>query len=163
MKLTRLILRRPVSVCMVILIIAVFGVSSMRGMKQELTPEMNLSMQAVMTICSGTNPQDVSRLVTEPIEEAVSSLSGVSSVTSYSSEGSPLVLLSSDYGTDMDEAYNDLSKKLSMISVQLPDSAETPTILQMDMNSSVSMMLSVSGDPAGGLYNYVSGTLQPKL
>ena len=129
MKLTRLILRRPVSVCMVILIIAVFGVSSMRGMKQELTPEMNLSMQAVMTICSGTNPQDVSRLVTEPIEEAVSSLSGVSSVTSYSSEGSPLVLLSYDYGTDMDEAYNDLSKKLSMISVQLPDSAETPTIL----------------------------------
>ena len=163
MKLTRLILRRPISVCMVILVIVVFGVSSMRGMKQELTPEMNLSMQAVMTTCSGTNPEDVSRLVTEPVEDAVSSLSGVSSVTSYSSEGSSLVLLSYDYGTDMDEAYNDLSKKLSMLSAQLPDSAGTPTVLQMDMNSSASMTLSVSGDPAGGLYNYVSGTLQPKL
>ncbi|MGN1350720.1 MAG: efflux RND transporter permease subunit [Anaerovoracaceae bacterium] len=163
MSLTKLILKRPVSVMIMIIIIAAFGFSAMTGMEQELTPEMNMPMLVVMTQYSGASPEDVDELVTTVVEDNLSTLDGVESVSSKSSEGSSTVMLEYSYGTDMDDAYSDVSKKLNMISMSIPDACETPVVMELDMNSSASMMLTVSGSPAGGLYNYVNDTMQPEL
>ena len=163
MGLTKLVLKRPVSVVIMILVIILYGISSIMDMEQELTPEMNMPMLVVMTQYSGASPEDVDELVTTVIEDNLSTLDGVESVTSTSSEGSSTVMLEYSYGTDMDQASQDVSKKLNTISSRLPEACETPNVLELDMNSSSSMTLSVSGSPAGGLYNYIKNTLQPEL
>ena len=69
MGLTKLVLRRPVSTVLAILCLIVFGLSSVMKSPLELMPDMNMSMMIVMTVYSGASPDDVSELVTKPIED----------------------------------------------------------------------------------------------
>ena len=74
MGLTKLVLRRPVSTVLAILCLIVFGLSSVMKSPLELMPDMNMSMMIVMTVYSGASPDDVSELVTKPIEDRASTL-----------------------------------------------------------------------------------------
>lgn len=163
MSLTRFVLKRPVTAILCILCLLVFGISSIRSATLELSPEMDMSMMIVMTTYSGANPEDVDELVTKEIEDSVSTLSGLKSVSSTSSEGSSMVMLEYDYGTDMDEAYDDLKKKLDQISRNLPDDANTPTVFEMNSNSSTTMRLSINKEDEESLYNYVNDELVPEF
>ena len=163
MSLTRFVLKRPVTAILCILCLLVFGVSSVRSATLELSPEMDMSMMIVMTTYSGANPEDVDQLVTKEIEDSVSTLSGLKSLSSTSGEGSSMVMLEYNYGTDMDEAYDDLKKKLELVTRSLPDDADTPTVMQMNSNSSATMRLSINKEDEDNLYNYVNDELVPEF
>ena len=92
MSLTKLALRRPVSVILIIVALAVFGLSSIPGFKMQLTPDMEMPMLIVMTAYPGADPESVQELVTEVVEEAGESLSGIDSVTAQSSENVSMVM-----------------------------------------------------------------------
>lgn len=99
---------------------------------------------------------------TEPIEDAVSTLEGVDSITSSSRDGSSRVMLEYDYGTDMDEAYDALKQKLDGIERSLPEDVE-PSVMEMNMNSGAGMMLSISHGTQENLYDYVDQQIVPEL
>ena len=115
MGLTKFVLKRPVTTILAVLCLIVFGLSSVLSSKLELIPEMEMPMMVVFTTYAGASPEDVSELVTKPIEDEIGTLSGVKSVTSYSQENISMVLLEYQYGTDMDKAYNDLKKKTDLL------------------------------------------------
>ena len=163
MNLTRLALKRPVSAVLLIVMIVVFGFSSYCSLEQELTPEMESPMLLVMTIYSGANPEDVEELVTSEIEDEVSTLSDVKQITTSSSEGQSMVMIQYEYGVDLDEAYDDLKKKIDSVGRSLPSSVEDPMILEMSMDEETTISLSVSGEVTGGLYNYVDNHIVPEL
>lgn len=163
MSLTKFVLRRPVTAILCILCLLVFGVSSIRSATLELSPEMDMSMMIVMTTYSGANPEDVDKLVTKEIEDSVSTLSGLKNVSSTSSEGSSMIMMEYNYGTDMDEAYDDLKKKIDLLSRQLPDDVDTPVIMQMNSNSSATIRLSINKEDEENLYNYVNDELVPEF
>ena len=100
--LTKYVLHRPVTAVMCILCLIFFGYSSVTGTPLELSPDMDMPMLMVMTTYSGASPEDIDELVTKEIEDQVSSLSGLKSITSSSSEGSSMVMLEYEYGTDTD-------------------------------------------------------------
>ncbi len=161
MGLTKAVLKRPVTTILVVLCLIVFGISSMLSAKMELTPEMNMPMMVVSAVYAGASPEDVTELVTKPIEDEVGTLNGIKSTTSMSAENMSLVLLEYEYGTDMDKAYSDLKKKMDNIS--LPDDVDVPTIMEFNFNEAASMMLSVNNTSADNLYNYVNNELAPEL
>lgn len=163
MNLTKLALRRPVSAVLLIMMIIIFGFSSFGDLEQELTPEMDNPMLMIMTIYSGAGPEDVEDLVTSPLEDAISSLSDVKTVTSRSAENQSMIMIQYEYGTDMDEAYDDLKKKVDSAQRDLPDSINSPTIMEMSMDQGDTMNLSITGDVPGGLYNYVDNNIVPEL
>ena len=66
----------------------------------ELMPDMNMSMMIVMTVYSGASPDDVSELVTKPIEDRASTLSGLDTISSESRENMSIVMLKYEYGTE---------------------------------------------------------------
>ena len=107
MGLTKLVLKRPVSTVLAILCLVVFGISSVTKSPLELMPDMNMSMMLVMTTYTGASPDDVSELVTKPIEDRASTLSGLDTISSTSRENMSIVMLKYNYGTDMNEAYDD--------------------------------------------------------
>lgn len=163
MNLTKLTLKRPVSAVLIIIMIVVFGISSYTSMEQELTPEMESPMHMIMTTYSGANPEDVEELVTSKIEDQVSTLSDVKQINTSSSEGQSMVMIQYEYGTDTDEAYDELKRKIDAVERDLPTSAGEPMIMEMAMDQEDTMQLSVRGDAVGGLYNYVENHIIPEL
>lgn len=161
MGITRYVLKHPVTTIMGLLCLIVFGISSVFSAKLEQMPEMETPMMIISASYSGAGPEDVDELVTQPIEDAVSTLEGVKSLSSTSSDGRSRVMLEYDYGTDMDEAYDELKKKVDSMR-GLPDDVE-PSIMEMNMNAGTSMMLSISHSKKENLYDYVDQTIVPEF
>ena len=67
MNLTRLALKRPVSMVLMIIMIVVFGLTSFMSLEQELTPEMDTPVLMVMTTYSDANPEDIEEMITSKI------------------------------------------------------------------------------------------------
>lgn len=96
-RLTRLVLKRPVSTLLAVLALFVFGFSSLMGLRLELMPDMEMPMKIVYTVYPGADSESVDDLVTSIIEDKAGSLSGVKSITSRSMENVSMVLLQYDY------------------------------------------------------------------
>lgn len=162
-QLTKIVLRRPVTVIMCLLCLVVFGFSSVINSRQELTPEMSMPMLMVVTPYPGAQPKDVDELISKKIEDAVGSLSGIKKVTSKSSENRSTVTIQYEYGTDLDKSYNDLKKKIDEVSSDLPGEAKTPIVMELDTGSSADIKLVVTGAETSNQYDYVKQEIVPEF
>lgn len=161
MGITRFVLKRPVTVFMALLCLIVFGISSVFRADLEQMPDTDQPMMIVTANYSGTSPEDMDELVTRPIEDQVSTLEGVKSMTSNTSEGRTTVMLEYDYDTDMDEAYENLKQGLDRIR-GLPEDVE-PSVMRMNNNANANLMLSVSHSSQENLYDYVDQVVVPEF
>lgn len=162
-SLTKLALKRPVSALLIVLALFVFGISSVFGFKMELTPDMEMPMLFVMTIYQGGDPETTEELVTKIIEDAGKTLSGVDSVTSQTTENSSFVMFSYEYGTNIDDAYADLRSAVDTASLKLPEDAQDPVIIEMNMNSQDMMTLSITSSGDTDVLAFVEDELKPEL
>ena len=163
MNLTKLTLKRPVSVILVVLALVVFGIGSIFTSPIELTPDMEMPMLIVATTYPGAGPEDVEKLVTKEIESAVSTLSGVKNVQSVSQEKMSMVVLEMEYGTDMNVAHADLQQKVTTYASFLPDDASDPIIIEMDINAMPTVMLSATATGDLNLLNYIDENIVPEF
>ena len=163
MNLTRLALKRPVSMILIILALAVFGISSIPEFKMQLIPDMDMPMLIVMTAYPGADPESVDELVTSVVEDAGSVLSGIESVTSQSSANVSTVLFSYEYGVDIGECYADLRTALDTASLLMPADAEAPVVIELNMNQTADMTLSAVTDENMDLRKKIEDELVPEL
>lgn len=163
MGLTRQVLKRPVTTVMVILCLIVFGLQSVLTAKLELTPEMEMPMLLISTIYPGASPEDVDDLVTTEIEDEIGSLTGVKHISSYSMENASIVMVQYDYEKDLDEAYDDLKKKMDALESDLPDDCEDPIIVELNIDDMPSIILAVNHKTADNLYEYADNTIVPEI
>ena len=163
MNLTRIALKRPVSAILIVLALAVFGLSSIPGFKMQLIPDMDMPMLIVMTAYPGADPESVDELVTSVVEDAGSTLNGIESVTSQSSENVSTVLFSYEYGVDIDECYSDLRTALDTASLQMPEDATTPVVIELNMNQTADMTLSAVTEENLDLRKKIEDELVPEL
>lgn len=161
MGITKSVLKRPITMALVVLCLLVFGLSSVLSAKLELIPEMDFPMLLVSCSYGGASPKDVNDLVSKPIEESVGTLSGVKNIQTISQENFAMVTLEYDYGTDMNKAYSELKKKMD--NLDLPDDVDTPTIMEINMNDMPVVTLSVHDSSQENLYNYVNDDLVPEF
>ena len=146
---------------MCVLMLIVFGTSSIFSMEMESTPEMEMPVLMVMTRYEGASPEEVDDLVTDVVEDALATVSEVESMTSRSSEGSSMTMLEFDYTVDLDEKYEDVEDALQR--VRLPDSCDDPEIMEMRMDTSSIMDLSITTNSSQNVYSYIENTVQPEL
>ena len=161
MNLTKLVLRRPVSTALVVLGIIVFGLFSIPGFDMELVPDIDLPMYLIYTVYPGADPTSIDTLVTSKIEDAAETLSGVDNVISYSYNNYCMVGLTYDYNQNMNDAYTSLSAALDMLS--LPDDANDPTIIEMDVNQMPTVMISATSNGSSDMMAYINETVVPAL
>ncbi len=161
MGLVKGVLRRPVSVTLIVLGIIVFGIASIFNLDMELIPDIQMPMMIINTVYVGADPDSVDELVTKEVEGAAESLSGVNSVTSYSYENYSMVMLQYDYNKNMNDAYTDLSAALDLLS--LPDDAMDPIVMQMDFNAMPVATISVTNNGSSDMMAYINDTLEPEL
>jgi len=144
MNISKLSVKRPVAVVMIVLIFVVIGLYSVSMLPMEMMPEMELSMALAYTSYPNVSSQEVENLVTKTIEGAASSVSGVKGITSNSSEGSSMVMVEFATNTDMDKAIQSLKDNISLVEGYLPEDANDPMILKLDTSMMPVAMMSIS-------------------
>ena len=162
-NLTKFALLRPVTMLLCLVTVLYFGLQGVFGSPMELTPDMNFPMMIIMTTYPGAGPEDITETIGKPIENSVSTLSGIQNFYSYAMENVSLFMLRYEYGTNMDTAYLDLRKNLDIVKNDLPEDAGDPTIMEMDMNAMPVMQLMVQGGTDGNLRSYVEDEVLPQI
>ena len=167
MNITKFVLKRPITCILLILSIAVFGVVSLFQFKIELQPEISMPMYMVSVSYRGASPEDVDKNVVKPLETELYNLSGVKNITCRSMENRGTIMLEYNYGHNMDEAYNDLKKRIdevvSRFDTIVKDAVGSPTIFEMDMNARPCMRLAVRNKVSTDIYNYVTNTFVKEI
>ena len=135
MGLTKLAIKRPVAILMLFAALLVLGFQGFSRMPAELNPRIDFPYVSVFTTYAGAGPQEIETLVTKPIEDAVSSVSGVKNVTSVSQTGVSSVSIEFYLGTDLDIAASDVREKVDGVRRALPDDADSPTISKANTSS----------------------------
>lgn len=143
MKLHELSVKRPVCVSMIVLIFVIIGGYALTMLPMELMPEMDMPMAIVMTNYNNVGAREVESMVTETIESACASVSGIDTITSQTMEGRSLMMLQFHTGTDMDKAVTNVEDSIDMVSGYLPEGCDDPMVIKLDMNQSTVAMLSV--------------------
>jgi HAE1 family hydrophobic/amphiphilic exporter-1 len=149
---------------MVFAAILVLGGFSLQRIAIDLYPEVSLPVIAVITDYRGAGPAEVEKIVTEPIEKWVATVNNIEHLDSTSRDGGSLIFIRFDWGTDMDQAANDVRERISFAETMLPDEADKPLVIKFDPSLMPIMILSLSGhmDPAK-LRHFADETIKYKL
>jgi len=146
---TERILKRPVTVFMMSLIVVGFGLFSLANLKVTLMPAFNIPVLAVSVNYQNVAPDDMSRLVVEPIEGAIMGVEGINSLESNVRQGGAFIILRMDPRTNIQQAEMKIREAIDRIRPQLPSEANEPVIFQFDPDRSPIMELSVESDAMG--------------
>lgn len=146
MNLSKFSVRRPVTTLMIILIIILLGFVSFTNIQTDLFPSMNLPIAAVSIRYPGASPEEVENIVTKNIENSLVTVSNVEEISSTSSEGSALIIVEFNQGTDMDGAMLEMNESLDLVMSYLPDDVSNPLIIQFDPNMLPIMSYSITMD-----------------
>tara|TARA_R110001606_G_scaffold198133_1_gene345666 strand:- start:3137 stop:6268 length:3132 start_codon:yes stop_codon:yes gene_type:complete len=153
MTITELSVKRPTLAVVIFTIIALLGVISYSGLGYELLPKITSPQISISTTYPGASPSEVENSVTTNIEDAVSAMEGVKSITSTSQEGISIVNVELTYNADVDKALQDAQRKVNNIIGQLPDQVDQPTVDQFSFDDLPIMRLGVSSEMDATAFN----------
>jgi hydrophobic/amphiphilic exporter-1 (mainly G- bacteria), HAE1 family len=145
-KLAEICVRRPVFATMLIMTLMVLGVFSYNRLTVERFPRVEFPTITVTTRLPGAAPQEVETEITDKIEEAVNTISGIDELRSTSSEGVSLVFVTFELERDLDSAAQDVRDKINRALPNLPDNIEQPTIEKLDPDASPIMTISIASN-----------------
>ncbi len=134
MNLPQFSVNRRVTITMVVLIIVLLGFISLSKLGLDLLPDIEYPVVSIMTTYLGVASQEMEEQVTRPIEESVSMISGVKSVSSSSEEGVSVVIVEFEWGTNLDFAAQDIRDRIGLIGDWLPEDVSTPLVLKFDLS-----------------------------
>lgn len=146
MKLSKFSVERPVFTTMFMLIVTILGGVSLYRLPIDLMPEITYPTLSVITTYENAGPEEMEDLVTRHIEQAVSAVPGVEEVTSSSSDQNSMVRISFVWGTNLDEAANDIRDRLDRVIDDLPDGAGRPTLRKFDLSQFPILILGVTSN-----------------
>lgn len=144
--LSRFSVKRPYIIIVAVIITLILGGVSVSKMKTDLLPEMDLPYLAVITTDPGSSAEKVEAEVTDVLEGSLSTVSGVSSVQSQSSDNFSMVFLEFEDGTDMDSAMVKVSSAVNEVSSQLPETAGDPNYMEISMDMMATLYVAASYD-----------------
>ena len=139
-------IRRPVFTTMFILVLIVFGIRSYPGLGVDLYPDVDLPMVGVTVTYEGTAPEEMETLVTKPIENRVSQVSGIKTITSTIREGYSQTVLEFEIGTDPRQMASEVREKVAGVRRRLPDDIDEPVVQRFDMASQAIATYAFSSD-----------------
>ncbi|UOR11286.1 efflux RND transporter permease subunit [Halobacillus amylolyticus] len=161
MKLVNLSVKRPVGVIMIVAAILGLGFVSLRSLTIDLYPDIELPIAVVSTSYEGAAPQEVEKLVSRPVESAVSSLEGLEVLQSQSQAGASLVMMQFSTGVDLDSTLLEVREKVDQVTGALPEGAGEPNVLRFDPQQLPIMTIGLSGDTPANLQQIAESQLVP--
>ena len=121
---TDIALRRPVTTVMVFLALTLIGLIATKLLPLEQFPDITFPGMQVTIPYAGSTPEEIEELITRPVEEALSTLSGIKELRSSSRENESELQIEFDWGTDIEAVSFEVRTKLDSVRGQLPPGAD---------------------------------------
>ena len=164
MNITRLSISRPVGISMIVAFFVVLGLYSYYRIGVELLPALNTPYVTVTVKYPGASAESVEQEIVKPVEDAVSSVSNVKSITSTAGYERGRVMMELNFDADADMAAIEATKKVEAIKNKLPDEADAPVVIKRDINAKPIMELAVmSQQGLGETYAMTENVFQDVL
>ncbi|HEX5329362.1 efflux RND transporter permease subunit [Sulfuricurvum sp.] len=157
----KIAITRPITTIMFALALIFFGLVERGGMPSGLYPNVDFPIVIVTTTYKGANADIVESKVSDKIEEAVSGISGLDTLSSDSSKGISVVVAQFKLSKNLDEAVNDVRDKVS--SIQLPNEVDKPSVDKYSLNSSPVITLFLAGNDTQKMMKHADEILKPRL
>jgi len=146
MKLAELSVRRHVLAFMASAVFVLFGLVAYDRIGVDRFPRVEFPVISITTVLPGANPDIVDASITNIIETSVNSVPGIDYIQSRSSPGVSSVVLSFNLSKDIDVAFSEVQAKVNQVLRQLPDDADPPVVLKVEVGSSAVIWLALQGD-----------------
>ena len=146
MNLPKLSIRQHVLTWMLSLVLILFGVISYQRIGVDRLPQIDFPMLSIATVLPGADPDIIDASVTNIVESAVNSVSGIESIQSSSLAGVSVVMIQFELSKNIDTAFNEVQAKLNEILQLLPTDAKTPVLKKIESGSQPIMWLALQGN-----------------
>src|SRR5918993_544680 len=143
-NLAEICVRRPVFATMLVMAMTVVGAFSFFTLGVDRFPRVDIPVVSVITANPGAAPEQVETEITDVIEGAVNTISGIDELRSSSIEGQSQVNISFDLAKDVDVAAQEIRDKVNLVLRDLPETAEAPIIQKLDPDAAPIVMFAVS-------------------
>ncbi|HTV17689.1 MAG TPA: efflux RND transporter permease subunit [Polyangiaceae bacterium] len=139
-------IRRPVLAVVLSILIVVFGVVGFVFLGVREYPAVDPPVVTITTSYAGASPEVIAAQITEPLEQNISGVPGIRSLSSTSRDGQSQIRVEFDLSIDMDAAANDVRDRVSVARQQLPADADPPVVAKADANAAPILFLTVQSD-----------------
>ena len=155
--------KKPFTILVAVIMVLLLGFVSITNLQTNLLPDISTPYLMVVTVYPGASPERVESEVSDVMENALGTVSGVESITATSAENYSLLLMKFAEGTDMNSAMVKTSNKVDQTASSLPGTCLTPSIIEYSLNMNAFMTAAVSreGSDVYDLSDFVDNTLVP--
>lgn len=144
--LPKLSVKKPMTIFVAVIVVIVLGIVSVFKMTPDLLPNMDFPYAIILTTYPGQTPETVESVVTKPLEQSLSTIDGVKTITSTSSDNYSMLTLEFEDGTNMDTATVDMRGNLDTIKDAWPDGVGSPYLMKINPNMMPVAMVAVDYD-----------------
>jgi HAE1 family hydrophobic/amphiphilic exporter-1 len=142
--LAEICVKRPVFATMLVLSLVTVGTFSFFSLGVDLFPKIDFPTITVTVINPGASPQEIETEITEKVEEAVNTVSGIDELRSTSIEGISQVFVQFVLEKDVNVAAQEVENRVQTVIPNLPETAEQPTVLKLDSDAAPVLRIVVS-------------------
>ena len=163
--LPKLSVKKPMTIFVAVIVVIVLGIVSVFKMTPDLLPNMDFPYAIILTTYPGQTPETVESVVTKPLEQSLSTIDGVKTITSTSSDNYSMLTLEFEDGTNMDTATVDMRGNLDTIKDAWPDGVGSPYLMKINPNMMPVAMIAVDYDgyDTVQISDYVNNELKNQL
>ncbi len=145
MKIVDFSLKKRVTMSMVVLVIVILGLISFTKLGLDMLPDMDYPYITVITTYSGVSSEDIEQNITRPVEQWVSTVSGIKKLQSISLEGQSVVMIEFEWGVNLDFAAQDVRDTIGMYSQFLPAGADEPFVMKFNFSQMPIIAYGITG------------------
>ncbi|TXJ33015.1 efflux RND transporter permease subunit [Brachyspira aalborgi] len=159
-----LIVRRPITILMIIISILILGLISLSRLSIDSMPNMQMPYISIRTIYRNAGPEEIEKSITKIVEGAIATVNNIKNITSYSRENSSDVMVEFNWGVNLREASEDIREALERIYDLLPDNADKPNIRKFATDDTSLMEVAIYGlEDKATLYTIAENQIAPKI
>ncbi|MCF7788400.1 MAG: efflux RND transporter permease subunit [Prosthecobacter sp.] len=162
--LARICVQRPVLASVIVLVFVVVGIIGYTRLPVDRFPKVDFPTVAITTRLNGATPKEVETQITDKIEEAVNTVSGIDELRSVSSEGISQVIVVFLLEKNVDVAAQEIRDRVNRIISELPEDADPPIVEKLDPDASPILNVALTADrPAREITEYADKVLRRQL
>ncbi|PZU48150.1 MAG: multidrug transporter AcrB [Sphingomonas sp.] len=143
MILSDISVRRPVFAAVLSMLLILIGIVSFNRLSVRDLPAIEPPIVSIDTVYRGANAQVIENRITQIIEDRISGIEGIDSITSRSRDGRSDITIEFSASRNIDDAANDVRDRVSGVANLLPDEADPPQISKVDVDAQPILWLNV--------------------
>ncbi|AOP35432.1 multidrug transporter AcrB [Leptospira tipperaryensis] len=164
MNIAQLSIKRPIFISSIVLLMLLTGWVALGRMGVDLFPDVNIPVVSVTTIYPGAGPEEIEELVSKPMEEELSSISGLKKISSRNQEGVSVVFGEFTLDTDIKYAEQQFRDKVGLVKPKLPTGIREPKVVRFDPADQPIIRLAVFAElDQAQLYDLAKETIKARL